>query len=256
MAELTDQELIRYHRQINLKSIDIDGQLAIKKACVLIVGLGGLGCAAAQYLTVAGVGQMTLVDGDDVDLSNLQRQVLHTAPRVGLNKAESAKQTLETFNPTAKFTVMTSFLDAENVEALVNTHDIVVDCSDNIKTRQLLNQICFRSKKPLVSGAAIRFEGQISTFCWLQDEPCYHCFSQFFSNQGASSDDSCVMSGVIAPIVGVVGSLQAMEVLKLITRAGNPLSHQMLMIDGLTGQFRSMKVKKDPECPVCGVFHQ
>ena len=151
---------------------------------------------------------------------------------------------------------MKAFLDESNIDTLVNAHDVVVDCSDNMTTRQLLNQICFRYKKPLVSGAAIRFEGQVSTFCWLQDEPCYQCFSQFFSNQGASSDDSCVMSGVIAPIVGVVGSVQALEVLKLITRAGNPLSQQMLMIDGLTGQFRSMKVKKDPACPVCGVLHK
>lgn len=253
MAELTDQELMRYHRQINLRSVDIDGQLAIKQASVLIIGLGGLGCAAAQYLAVAGIGAMTLVDGDNVDLSNLQRQVLHNENRVGTNKALSAKQTLETLNQAAKYEVIPHFLDESNIEALIQNHDVVVDCSDNLATRQLLNQICFRTKVPLVSGAAIRFEGQIAVFRWLQDEPCYHCFSQFFSSPSSNNQgQSCVEAGVLAPIVGVVGSLQAVEALKLLTKAGTPLSGQLLLIDGLSGQFRSMKLKKNNSCAVCG----
>lgn len=259
MDELSDQELKRYHRQINLRSIDIDGQMAIKQAKVLVIGLGGLGCAAAQYLTVAGVGHLTLVDGDTVDMSNLQRQVLHTEAKIGMNKAESAKQMLTELNPATVFRVVTEFIDTENVDDLIAVHDVIVDCTDHLAVRQLLNQVCFRIKKPLVSGAAIRFEGQIAIFRWLQDEPCYHCFSQFFSNPGTSPDnrqeDSCVMSGVIAPIVGVVGSFQAMEVLKIVTRAGHPLSGQLLLIDGLNGQFRPMKIRKNPDCPVCGIHN-
>ncbi|WP_320153716.1 molybdopterin-synthase adenylyltransferase MoeB [uncultured Tolumonas sp.] len=256
MKELTDQELLRYHRQINLRSVDIDGQTALKNARVLIVGLGGLGCAAAQYLTTAGVGQLTLVDGDTVDVSNLQRQVLHHDARIGMNKAESARQTLAVLNPNCQFEVIPRYLDESSVLSLVAAHDLVLDCSDNLDTRNLLNLTCFHQLTPLVSGAAIRFEGQVAVFRWLQDEPCYHCFSQFFSNStSANSGQSCVEAGVLAPIVGVVGSLQAMEALKLLTHAGTPLSGQLLLIDGLSGQFRSMKLKKNSDCPICGDSH-
>ena len=250
MKELTDQELLRYHRQINLRSVDIDGQTALKNARVLVVGLGGLGCAAAQYLTTAGVGQLTLVDGDAVDVSNLQRQVLHHDARIGMNKAESARQTLAVLNPNCQFEVIPRYLDESSVLSLVAAHDLVLDCSDNLDTRNLLNLTCFHQQTPLVSGAAIRFEGQVSVFRWLQDEPCYHCFSQFFST--SSTNQSCVEAGVLAPIVGVVGSLQAMEALKLLTHAGTPMSGQLLVIDGLSGQFRSMKLKKNNSCAVCG----
>jgi molybdopterin synthase sulfurylase MoeB len=256
MKELTDQELLRYHRQINLRSVDIDGQTALKNARVLVVGLGGLGCAAAQYLTVAGVGQLTLVDGDTVDVSNLQRQVLHHDARIGMNKAESARQTLAVLNPNCQFEVIPRYLDESSVLSLVAAHDLVLDCSDNLDTRHLLNLTCFMQKTPLVSGAAIRFEGQIAVFRWLQDEPCYHCFSQFFSNSSSSnSGQSCVEAGVLAPIVGVVGSLQAMEALKLLTKTGTPLSGQLLLIDGLSGEFRAMKLKRNGDCPVCGDSH-
>ena len=256
MKELTDQELLRYHRQINLRSVDIDGQTALKNARVLIVGLGGLGCAAAQYLTTAGVGHLTLVDGDTVDVSNLQRQVLHHDARIGMNKAESARQTLAVLNPNCQFEVIPRYLDESSVLSLVAAHDLVLDCSDNLDTRNLLNLTCFHQKAPLVSGAAIRFEGQVAVFCWRQDEPCYHCFSQFFSNSPSSNQgQSCIEAGVLAPIVGVVGSLQAMEALKLLTNAGTPLSGQLLLIDGLSGQFRSMKLMKNCNCPVCGDSH-
>ena len=256
MKELTDQELLRYHRQINLRSVDIDGQTALKNARVLLVGLGGLGCAAAQYLTTAGVGQLTLVDGDTVDVSNLQRQVLHHDARIGMNKAESARQTLAVLNPNCQFEVIPRYLDESSVLSLVAAHDLVLDCSDNLDTRHLLNLICFQQQTPLVSGAAIRFEGQVAVFRWLQDEPCYHCFSQFFSNSSsANQGQSCVEAGVLAPIVGVVGSLQAVEALKLLTKAGTPLSGQLLLIDGLSGQFRSMKLKRNGDCPVCGDSH-
>ncbi len=250
MKELTDQELLRYHRQINLRSVDIDGQTALKNARVLIVGLGGLGCAAAQYLTTAGVGQLTLVDGDTVDVSNLQRQVLHHDARIGMNKAESARQTLAVLNPNCQFEVIPRYLDESSVLSLVAAHDLVLDCSDNLDTRNLLNLTCFIQKTPLISGAAIRVEGQVAVFRWLQDEPCYHCFSQFFSSNQVGQ--SCVEVGVLAPIVGVVGSLQAMEALKLLTKAGTPLSGQLLLIDGLSGQFRAMKLKKNNSCAVCG----
>ncbi len=253
MQELTDQELLRYHRQINLRSVDIDGQTALKNARVLVVGLGGLGCAAAQYLTTAGVGQLTLVDGDTVEVSNLQRQVLHHDARIGMNKAESARQTLAVLNPNCQFEVIPRYLDESSVLSLVAAHDLVLDCSDNLDTRHLLNLICFQQQTPLVSGAAIRFEGQVAVFRWLQDEPCYHCFSQFFSNSSsANQGQSCVEAGVLAPIVGVVGSLQAVEALKLLTQAGTPLSGQLLLIDGLSGQFRAMRLKKNSDCPICG----
>ncbi len=245
MKELTDQELLRYHRQINLRSVDIDGQTALKNARVLVVGLGGLGCAAAQYLTTAGVGQLTLVDGDTVDVSNLQRQVLHHDARIGMNKAESARQTLAVLNPHCQFEVIPCYLDESSALSLVAAHDLVLDCSDNLDTRNLLNLTCFHQQTPLVSGAAIRFEGQVAVFRWLQDEPCYHCFSQFFSSPSSTNQgQSCVEAGVLAPIVGVVGSLQAMEALKLLMKAGTPLSGQLLLIDGLSGQFRSMKLQK------------
>lgn len=250
MQELTDQELLRYHRQINLRSVDIDGQTALKNARVLIVGLGGLGCAAAQYLTTAGVGQLTLVDGDTVEVSNLQRQVLHHDARIGMNKAESARQTLAVLNPNCQFEVIPRYLDESSVLSLVAGHDLVLDCSDNLDTRNLLNLTCFQQKTPLISGAAIRFEGQVAVFRWLQDEPCYHCFSQFFSSNQVGQ--SCVEAGVLAPIVGVVGSLQALEALKLLTKAGTPLSGQLLLIDGLSGQFRAMKLQKNNSCAVCG----
>nr|WP_321239054.1 molybdopterin-synthase adenylyltransferase MoeB [uncultured Tolumonas sp.] len=256
MKELTDQELLRYHRQINLRSVDIDGQTALKNARVLVVGLGGLGCAAAQYLTTAGVGQLTLVDGDTVDVSNLQRQVLHHDARIGMNKAESARQTLAVLNPHCQFEVIPCYLDESSALSLVAAHDLVLDCSDNLDTRNLLNLTCFHQQTPLVSGAAIRFEGQVAVFRWLQDEPCYHCFSQFFSSPSSTNQgQSCVEAGVLAPIVGVVGSLQAMEALKLLMKAGTPLSGQLLLIDGLSGQFRSMKLQKNSDCPICGNSH-
>lgn len=244
---LSDAELLRYNRQIILKSFDFEGQEALKQARVLVIGCGGLGCAAAQYLALAGVGHLTLVDYDKVELSNLQRQVLHTDERIGQSKVDSAATALRALNPHLTITTHCQGADEALLDALLPTHQLILDCSDNLSTRNLLNRRARAHKVPLVSGAAIRFEGQVCSFQWRQGEPCYECLSQLFGEQALT----CVEAGIMAPVVGMVGSLQALEAIKLLSGCGEPLTHRMLLIDGLTGQFRALRLPRRPSCPGC-----
>ncbi|MDO4698094.1 MAG: molybdopterin-synthase adenylyltransferase MoeB [Pasteurellaceae bacterium] len=245
--ELTDHEMLRYNRQIVLKSVDFDGQEKLKASRVLIVGLGGLGCAASQYLASGGVGQLTLVDFDTVSLSNLQRQILHTDENIGEPKVASAKKRLSALNPNIHIDSIYKKLSESEWAELIPQFDVVVDCTDNVDIRNLLNLQCFRKKIPLVSGSAIRFEGQVSVFRYQQGEPCYHCLSQLFGQNVLS----CVEAGVIAPIVGVVGSLQALETIKVLLNIGKTLSGKLLMIDGLNFSLREMQLPKQENCLVC-----
>lgn len=245
--ELTDHETLRYHRQISLKAVDFDGQERLKASRVLIVGLGGLGCAASQYLASAGVGKLILVDFDDVSLSNLQRQILHTDNTLGQPKVFSAKARLAEINPNIEIEAIHKKHQSNEWAALIEQVDVVLDCTDNVEVRNQLNLHCFAQKRPLVSGSAIRFEGQVSVFCYQQNEPCYHCLSQLFGENILS----CVEAGVIAPIVGVVGSLQALEAIKLLLNIGTTLSGKLLMIDGLHFSVREMKLPKQSNCSVC-----
>jgi adenylyltransferase/sulfurtransferase len=247
LPELSDEESLRYNRQIVLRGFDFDGQEKLKAAKALIVGLGGLGCAAAPYLASAGVGQLTLLDFDTVSLSNLQRQILHRDSAIGQAKVDSARQQLSQINPHIRLDAINQQLDDAQLAKLIGQQDVVLDCTDNVATREQLNRLCHASKTSLVSGAAIRMEGQIAVFRWQQDEPCYRCISRLFGDATLS----CVEAGVMAPLVGVIGSLQAMEAIRLLSDFGNPVPGKLLMYDAMTLQFREMKVAKDPACEVC-----
>jgi len=247
LPELSDQETLRYNRQIVLRGFDFDGQEKLKASKALVVGLGGLGCAASPYLASAGVGHLTLLDFDVVSLSNLQRQILHHDDRIGVAKVESARQQLSAINPHVTLETIDKKQNDAQLAALIARHDVVLDCTDNVATREQLNKLCYASKTPLVSGAAIRMEGQISVFSWQQEAPCYRCISRLFGDATLS----CVEAGVMAPLVGVVGSLQAMEALRLLTHYGSSVAGKLLMYDAMTLQFREMKVAKDPACEVC-----
>ena len=247
-VELSDQEMMRYNRQIVLRGFDFEGQEALKAASVLVVGLGGLGCAAAQYLAAAGVGRMTLLDFDTVSVSNLQRQTLHSDATIGQPKVESARATLARINPNVQFTLLDAMLDDEALFAQIAQHDLVLDCTDNVAVRNQLNAGCFAHRTPLVSGAAIRMEGQISVFTYQQGEPCYRCLSRLCGENART----CVEAGVMAPLVGTIGSLQAMEAIKLLTGYGTPASGKIVMYDAMTCQFREMKLMRHPQCEVCG----
>lgn len=248
MEQLTDQEMMRYNRQIVLRGFDFDGQERLKAARVLIVGLGGLGCAASQYLAAAGVGQLTLVDFDTVSVSNLQRQTLHRDATVGLLKVDSAREQLAAINPGAVIDTVATLLDDAAMAKQIAAHDLVLDCTDNVEVRNQLNRLAFAQKIPLVSGAAIRMEGQITVFTWGADEPCYRCLSRLFGD-GALS---CVEAGVMAPLVGVIGAMQAMEAIKILARYGKTAAGKIVMYDAMTCQFREMKLARNPQCDVCG----
>lgn len=247
-AELSDQEMLRYNRQIILRGFDFDGQEALKAARVLVVGLGGLGCAAAPYLAAAGVGHLTLLDFDTVALSNLQRQTLHRDATIGQPKVDSARDMLAVINPHIQIDAINALLDEAQLLELIAEHDLVMDCTDNVVIRNQLNQCCFTLKKPLVSGAAIRMEGQISVFTYQDGEPCYRCLSRLFGENALT----CVEAGVMAPLVGIIGSLQAMEAIKLLANYGTPASGKIVMYDAMTCQFREMKLPRNPQCEVCG----
>lgn len=247
MEILSAEEELRYNRQIILRNFDFDGQEALKQAKVLIIGAGGLGCASSQYLAAAGVGEITLVDFDKVELSNLQRQLLHRDSRIGEYKSDSAKVELEQINPHCKVNAITSLLSADELNEQIAAHQIVLDCTDNVTAREQINQSCFTHKIPLISAAAIRMEGQISVFTYNEQEPCYQCLSQLF---GAGTL-SCVESGIMAPVVGMIGAMQAIEAIKVIANFGQPLVGKVLIVDCLTFSFREMKLPKLTHCPIC-----
>lgn len=245
---MNDEQLLRYSRQIMLPDVDLDGQDKLLAARVLIIGLGGLGSPVAMYLAAAGVGHLTLVDFDAVDLTNLQRQIVHTTARIGMNKAVSAAQTLRELNPSIKISTIETLLDADELVAQVKLATVVVDCTDNFQTRFAINAACVAAKVPLVSGAAIRLEGQVAVFdARAETSPCYRCLYE------EDSDDlTCAANGVLAPLVGIIGSMQALETIKLICGFGSNLAGRLLLLDARHSQWRELKLPKDHHCPVCG----
>ncbi|TMX46905.1 molybdopterin-synthase adenylyltransferase MoeB [Vibrio sp. Hep-1b-8] len=248
MEILSDQEMLRYNRQIILKQFDFDGQEALKQSSILVLGAGGLGCASTQYLATAGVGTLTLIDDDVVELSNLQRQVLHHDSDIGVKKVDSAAQSLRKLNPNITVNTFDKRLSNQQLSQLIEQHTLVLDASDNVETRNQLNRLCYANKTPLVSGAAIRMEGQVSVFTYQDDQqPCYQCLSALFGNTALS----CVEAGVMAPVVGIIGAVQAMEAIKVISGYGTPKQGKILMLDALTMSWREMNLMKMPNCPVC-----
>lgn len=249
---LNDEELLRYSRQILLAQVDIDGQLRLKGSRVLIVGLGGLGSPVALYLAAAGVGELHLADFDTVDLTNLQRQVMHDTAAVGLSKVDSAMARLQAINPQVALVAHRQALDDDSLAQAVGAVDLVLDCCDNFATREAVNAACVAAGKPLVSGAAIRLEGQLSVFDPRNPlSPCYHCLY----GHGSEAELTCSETGVLGPLVGLVGSLQALEALKLLAGFGEPLVGRLLLVDALGTRFRELRVKRDPACSVCGAGH-
>lgn len=251
---LSDAELLRYSRHILLPAVDVAGQQALRNGRVLIVGLGGLGSAVAMYLAAAGVGELVLADHDRVDLSNLQRQVIHQDSSLGMNKAQSAKLQIAALNPHCKAAVIEAYLDDALLGHEVPQVDLVVDCCDNFATRQAVNRACVAASKPLVSGAAIGFSGQIAVFNRSAAAPCYSCLYP----ELPETQLTCSQSGVIAPLVGVIGSYQALEALKLLIGCGSALDGRLQLFDGLSSQWREIKLIKDSSCPVCsasGAMH-
>lgn len=249
---LNDEELLRYSRQILLAQVDIDGQLRLKGSRVLIVGLGGLGSPVALYLAAAGVGELHLADFDTVDLTNLQRQVMHDTAAVGLSKVDSAMARLQAINPQVALVAHRQALDEDSLAQAVGAVDLVLDCCDNFATREAVNAACVAAGKPLVSGAAIRLEGQLSVFDPRNPlSPCYHCLY----GHGSEAELTCSEAGVLGPLVGLVGSLQALEALKLLAGFGEPLVGRLLLVDALGARFRELRVKRDPACSVCGAGH-
>ena len=247
---MNDNQLLRYSRHILLPKIGYEGQEKLTKSHALIVGAGGLGSPVALYLAASGVGKLTICDFDTVDLTNLQRQIIHTTQSVGINKAVSAQQTIYEINPEVTVqTVQQKSTEAE-FKALAANVDVVIDCSDNFATRYTLNRVCFALKKPLVSGAAIGYEGQISVFDFRhEDSPCYHCL---FPDTGSDQEMRCAENGVFAPRVGMIGTAQAAEALKLIMNIGESLQGRLLLLDALSMEWRTIKLSKDRACVVCG----
>lgn len=246
---MNDNQLLRYSRQIMLPQIDIEGQQKLLAAHVLIVGAGGLGSPASIYLAAAGVGRLSIFDDDEVDLSNLQRQIAHYTDDIGMDKVISTRQTLNRLNPDVDIRAIKERLTGAELEQEVNNADVVLDCSDNFATRFAINKACVKNSTPLVSGAAIRFEGHVSVFTpGLNDSPCYNCLYQFDGEEQLN----CSTNGVIAPITGIVGSIQALEAMKLIMSVGETLTGRLLLLDGLTMEWNMMKLRKNPNCPTCG----
>lgn len=254
---LDDRQLLRYSRHILLDEIGIEGQERICSGRALILGAGGLGSPAALYLASAGVGRITLVDDDTVDLTNLQRQIAHIEARVGQLKVESAREAMRQINPTIEVEVIARRADAALLDELVPATDVALDCSDNFATRQTLNRACVAHGVPLVSGAAIRFAGQVSVFDPRPDAqgergPCYACL---FPPDAPVEEVRCATMGVFAPLVGLVGSLQAAEALKILSQSGKTLSGRLLLIDALDTDFQTIGLQRNPQCPVCGANH-
>lgn len=249
---LTDAQLMRYNRQILLHDFDIAGQERLQQARVLVVGLGGLGCPAALYLAAAGVGELVLADGDVVELSNLQRQIAHTDADIGTNKASSAAAAIAALNPGVRVEVIDQPLLEAAMAALLARVDLVLDATDNYPVRFALNRACIAAGVPMVSGAAVRSEGQLAVFDPVHGGPCYACL---YTEGDADSALSCSESGVLAPLVGVIGSLQAMEALKILSGFGEPLRGKLLVIDLRSMEFRELALPVRANCPACAQLH-
>jgi len=246
-TELNDQELSRYSRQILLPEVDYAGQLKLAQSHAVIFGLGGLGSPAALYLAAAGIGTLTLVDFDQVDDSNLQRQIVHREVNIGQSKVASAQANLQALNHHIQINTVSERLKAHETLKLIQTAQVVLDCTDNFETRFLLNQSCFQAKIPLISGAAIRWEGQLSTYDFRQENsPCYQCLYPKSSTQKAS----CSHNGVLSPVVGMVGSMQAVEAIKALLNLPT-LTGKLMIIDAYTMNIRTLNLAKDPNCALC-----
>ena len=246
---MNDEQLLRYARHILLDDLGIEGQEKLLASRVLIVGAGGLGSPVAMYLASAGIGQIVLADHDRIEMSNLQRQILHTSERIGELKAESGRQTLRTINPEILVETRTTRLDADALMSEIGGVDLVVDCTDNFATRHAINRACVHHAKPLVSGAAVRYDGQISVFDTRdQASPCYHCL---FPQADDVEQVNCATMGVFAPLVGIIGSMQAAEAIKVIAGIGEPLTGRLLILDATDMKWHSVRVRRDPGCPVC-----
>jgi molybdopterin-synthase adenylyltransferase len=247
---MTDEQLLRYSRHILLDALGIEGQERILATHAVIIGAGGLGSPAALYLASAGIGKITLVDNDTVDFTNLQRQILHTQARVDMAKAESGRQALSAINPAIEIVPLQQRLSGHALDSLVASADLVLDCTDNFATRHAINRACVHHHKPLVSGAAIRFDGQISVYDLRRDDsPCYHCL---FPEGEDVEEVRCAVMGVFAPLTGIIGTMQAAEALKLAAGIGESLTGRLLLLDSLEMEWRTVKFKKDAGCTVCG----
>ena len=246
---MNDQQLLRYSRHILLDEIGIEGQARLLAARVLVIGAGGLGSPAALYLAAGGVGRLTLVDDDTVDLTNLQRQVMHTTARVGQPKVESGREALHQINPEVEVVALRERADAARLRELVRDSDVVLDCSDNFVTRHAVNRACVAAGVPLVAGAAIRFDGQISVFD-VRDpaSPCYACL---FPEDGKFEEVACSTMGVFAALVGIIGAMQAAEALKLLAQSGRSLAGRLQMLDARAMEWTEIGVARNPCCPVC-----
>jgi len=247
---MTDDQLLRYSRHILLDEVGVEGQERFLAAHALVVGAGGLGSPVALYLGTAGVGRITIVDHDAVDLTNLQRQIAHSLRRLGLPKAESARAAIAAINPDVQVVPVVARADAALLDELVPQADVVIDCCDNFATRHAINRACFAHGRPLVSGAAIRFDGQVSVFDPRSAaSPCYACV---FPPDQEFEETRCATMGVFAPLVGIVGAMQAAEALRLLAAVGQSLAGRLQMLDGRTMEWAEMKLRRDPACPVCG----
>lgn len=246
---MNDNQLLRYSRHILLPQIAYEGQDALTQSHALIVGAGGLGSPAALYMAAGGVGTLTICDFDEVDLTNLQRQIIHPTSSVGMNKAVSAQQTLQAINPEVVVNTVQEKSTEAAMSKLVSQADVVLDCSDNFATRYALNRLCFEHQKPLVSGAAIGFEGQVTVYDFRHPKsPCYHCL---FPDDGSEPDMRCSENGVFSPLVGMIGTTQAAEAMKLLMNIGTSLEGRLLLLDALNMEWRTIKLSKDPACKVC-----
>jgi molybdopterin/thiamine biosynthesis adenylyltransferase len=247
---MNDNQLLRYSRHILLPQVEYAGQEKLTQSHALIVGAGGLGSPVALYLAASGLGTLTICDFDSVDLTNLQRQIIHNTASVGVNKALSAQHTIREINPEVEVKTVQKKSTQTEMAALVNAADVVIDCSDNSETRYTLNRICFAQKRPLVSGAAVRFEGQVTVFDFRSKaSPCYHCL---FPDTGVGQELRCADNGVFSPLVGMVGTMQAAEALKCLMGIGESLQGRLMMLDALTAEWHTVKFARDPACKVCG----
>ena len=245
---MNDEQLLRYSRQIMLPALDYEGQERLLNSRALIIGMGGLGAPVAMYLAAAGVGHLVIADFDEVDLSNLQRQIIHSTDNIGQAKTDSARQTLQALNPEIRIDTLNHKLEGEELAQQATAANVVIDACDNFATRFDINRACRSSGTSLVSGAAIRMEGQVSVFTGQTGDPCYHCLYPEDGEVG----DTCSENGVLAPVVGIIGSIQATEAIKVLTGIGSTLAGQLLILDALHMQWRSLKLAPDPNCPVCG----
>ena len=247
--ELDDSQLLRYSRHILLPELGPDAQEKFATAHALVIGAGGLGAPAAQFLVAAGVGTVTICDADTVDLTNLQRQILYATQDIGARKVDAAARRLAAINPEVRIERVAARVGPAELAPLVAQADVVLDCCDNFATRHAVNAACVKARKPLVSGAAVRFDGQVAVFDARDpDAPCYHCL---FGEGEELEETRCATMGVFAPIVGIVGAIQAAEALKLIARVGETLSGRLLIIDALDMRMRELTIPRDPSCPVC-----